>query len=183
MTEDTPRSVDDNHGTAKSLSDRRLFVPGETAPLRLEDVLSDPEGETLFLPSGIRALGSLSTGQLSNRGAMKMAKRSALILVFLICSSFSERSYADSEAQELAKMVGSVTGMANICGYTVTEDWLAASTKAIKDISRTSGDLGAAQKLRDEYMRAASTQQKSQPQMNCADVLRSLGDFERKLLK
>ena len=113
---------------------------------------------------------------------MKMAKRSIpLILVFLICSSLSERSYADSKAQEWAKMVGSVTGMANVCGYTVSKDWLAASTKALKDISRTSGDFRTAQKLRDEYMRAASAQQKAQPQMNCADVLRFLGDFAGKL--
>lgn len=109
---------------------------------------------------------------------MKMVRRSTLILVFLICSSFSERSYAASEAQQLAKMVGSLTGMANVCGHTVSKDWLAASIKAINDVSKTSGDFRAAQKLRDKSARAASAQQRSQPQLNCADVLRFVGDLE-----
>ena len=115
---------------------------------------------------------------------MKLAKRwLPLILVSLICSSLSGRSYAGTEAEKLAKMVGSISGMASACGYAVSEDWLGASTKAMKDISMNSADFKSAQKFKDEYMRAASAQQKAQPQMNCADVLRSLGGFERKLLK
>ncbi len=52
MTEDASRALNDDHGTAKSLSDRLLFVPGDTGTLRLENLLSDPDGETLFLPLG-----------------------------------------------------------------------------------------------------------------------------------
>ena len=80
-------------------------------------------------------------------------------------------------------MHGSIVGMADACGYAVNEDWLAASTKAIEDNSIGSNDLISAQKLKDEYSRVTFAQQKAQPQMNCADVLRSLGDFEHKLVE
>jgi hypothetical protein len=83
----------------------------------------------------------------------------------------------------MGKMLGSVIGMADACGYAVSEDWLAASTKAIEDNSIGSDDLRTAQKLRDEYSRVTLAQQTTQPQMNCADVLRSLGDIERKLVE
>ena len=117
-------------------------------------------------------------------GGMKMLRRLLpLILVALIGSSFSHGSRADSNAEKMAKMLGSVIGMADACGYAVSEDWLAASTKTIKDISIGSDDLRSAQKFRDEYSRVTLAQQKAQPQMNCADVLRSLGDFERKLVE
>ncbi len=115
---------------------------------------------------------------------MKLAKRwLPLILVSLICSSLSGRSYAGTEAEKFAKMVGSIAGMASACGYAVSEDWLGASTKAIKDTSIGFDDLRSAQKFKDEYSRVTLAQQKAQPQMNCADVLRYLGRFERKLLK
>ncbi len=115
---------------------------------------------------------------------MKMLRRLLpLILVALICSSFSHGSRADSNAEKMAKMLGSVIGMADACGYAVSEDWLAASTKTIKDNSIGSDDLRSAQKFRDEYSRVTLAQQKAQPQMNCADVLRSLGDFEHKLVE
>ncbi len=106
-----------------------------------------------------------------------------LILAFLICSAFSHSSRADSNAEKMGKMLGSVIGMADACGYAVSEDWLAASTKAIEDNSIGSDDLRTAQKLRDEYSRVTLAQQTTQPQMNCADVLRSLGDIERKLVE
>ena len=117
-------------------------------------------------------------------GGMKMLRRLLPpILTLLAFSSLSHSSHAASEAENLAKMLGSVTGMASACGYAVSEDWLAASTKVIKDISTGSDDLRSAQKLRDEYSCVSLAQQKAQPQMNCADVLRYLGDFERKLVE
>jgi len=122
-------------------------------------------------------------GHTRHRGVKMLSRLPPLILAFLICSSFSHGSRADSNAEKLAKMLGSVMGMANACGYAVSEDWLAASTKVIKDNSIGSDDLRSAHKFRDEYSRVTLAQQKAQPQMNCADVLRSLGDFERKLVE
>ena len=117
-------------------------------------------------------------------GGMKMLRRLLPpILTLLAFSSLSHSSHAASEAENLAKMLGSVTGMANACGYAVSKDWLAASTKAIEDNSIGSADLRSAQKLRDDYSRVTLDQQTTQPQMNCADVLRSLGDIERKLVE
>ncbi len=104
-----------------------------------------------------------------------------LFLAALIGSSFGHGSRADTNAEKMAKMLGSVMGMADGCGYAVSEDWLAASTKAIEENSIGSDDLRSAQKFRDEYSRVTLAQQTTQPQMNCADVLRSLGDFEHKL--
>lgn len=106
-----------------------------------------------------------------------------LIPAFLVFSAFSYPSRADSNAETMAKMFGSVMGMADACGYAVSEDWLAASTKAMKDISMGPDDLGSSQKIRDEFSRVTLAQQKAQPQMNCADVLRFLGNFERKLVE
>ena len=120
----------------------------------------------------------------SRHGGMKMLRcLLPLILVALIGSLFSHGSRADTNAEKMAKMLGSVIGMADACGYAVSEDWLAASTKTIKDNSIGSDDLRSAQKFRDEYSRVTLAQQKAQPQMNCADVLRSLGDFEHKLVE
>ena len=106
-----------------------------------------------------------------------------LIPAFLIFSAFSYTSYADSNAEKMAKRFGSVMGMADACGYAVSEDWLAASTKAMKDISMGPDDLGTSQKIRDAFSRVTLAQQKAQPQMNCAYDLRSLGDLERKLVE
>ncbi len=56
MTETPESAVADNPRTAKTPegapSERDLSAQGETVFLRIEDVLSDPDGETLFLPSG-----------------------------------------------------------------------------------------------------------------------------------
>ena len=55
MTETPESAVTDNPRTAKTPegpSERDLSAQGETVILRIEDVLSDPDGETLFLPSG-----------------------------------------------------------------------------------------------------------------------------------
>ncbi len=61
MTETPESAVTDNPRTAKTPegpSERNLFGPDEPAVLRIKDVLSDPDGETLFLPSG-KALAAL----------------------------------------------------------------------------------------------------------------------------
>ncbi len=106
-----------------------------------------------------------------------------LFLAFLVFPAFTNTSHADSNAEKMAKMFGSVMGMADACGYAISQDWLAASTKAMKDISMGPDDLGTSQKIRDDFSRVTLAQQKAQPQMNCADVLRSLGDFQRKLVE
>ena len=106
-----------------------------------------------------------------------------LVFVVLFVSSFSHGSRAESNAEKMGKMLGSVMGMADACGYAVSNDWLAASTKAIEETSTGSDDLRSARKIRDDYSRVTLAQQTAQPQMNCADVLRSLGEIEHKLVE
>ena len=105
------------------------------------------------------------------------------ISLFLVCSSFGQTAYGDTDAEKLAKMHGSISGMASVCGRPANEYWLAASTKVINEASINSDDFKSARKLRDDYKLIASAQQRTQPQMNCADVSRLLGDYDRNFLE
>lgn len=106
---------------------------------------------------------------------------SLLLLAVIFCSSFSQRSHAETDAEKLAKMHGSVIGMAGACGENVDQDWLAKSSEAIEAVSENTQDLSSAEKLRKEYALNAYAQQKAHAQMNCADVRRYLGNFGDKL--
>ncbi len=105
------------------------------------------------------------------------------ISLFLVYSTFGQTAYGGTGAEKLAKIHGSISGMASVCGRPANDYWLAASTKVISEASINSDDFKSARKLRDEYKLIASAQQRAQPQMNCADVLRLLGDFGRNFLE
>ncbi len=71
--------------------------------------------------------------------------------------------------------------MAEACGLALGKDWLSASTGVIKEISVSTADDRSAQKLKDDYRAMTTVQQKTGPQMDCADVSRLLDDCEREL--
>lgn len=104
-----------------------------------------------------------------------------LLLAVIFCSSFSQGSHAETDAEKLAKMHGSIIGAAGGCGENVDQDWLASSSEAIEAVSENTQDFRSAEKLRKEYAFTAYAQQKTQAQMNCADVRRYLGNFGDKL--
>ena len=101
------------------------------------------------------------------------------ISLFLVHSAFGQTAYGDTDAEKWAKMHGSISGMASVCGGPASDYWLGASAKVLSEASINSNDVKSARKLKDDYELIASAQQRTQPQMNCADVSRLLGDFER----